>query len=258
MLPGTAAYTFAGGALSEGGGDLRRTLGYLAIAGVLIVLVSLIPRFLQRRSQAAGELLRSVVVVLAAGRLLASGAEPAAAIRLLPEHNARQDFADVNQVAAICRHLSPDLADAVQSMFITRYPRDPLDLEHDPIFGGKHIRSSCKPTCFGDEVGECHGSRWRHVGQCQYPDPSRRRNSARLSRGRVARQVDPFRVGIEPGDLMDEEIRAAGRLGQILRRPRVAAVDDPTSADVEHAGRGASARRQVIHGHERQGHSRAN
>jgi uncharacterized membrane protein YdjX (TVP38/TMEM64 family) len=58
MLPGTAAYTFAGGALSEGGGNFRRTLGYLAIAGVLIVLVSLIPRFLQRRSQATGELLR--------------------------------------------------------------------------------------------------------------------------------------------------------------------------------------------------------
>ncbi len=80
MLPGTAAYTFAGGALSEGGGDLRRTLGYLAIAGVLIVLVSLIPRFLRRRSQAAGELIRSVVVVLAAGGLLASGAAPAAAM----------------------------------------------------------------------------------------------------------------------------------------------------------------------------------
>jgi hypothetical protein len=40
-------------------------------------------------------------------------------IRLLPENNARQGFADVKQVAAICRHLSPDLADAVQFMFIT-------------------------------------------------------------------------------------------------------------------------------------------
>jgi hypothetical protein len=37
------AYTFAGGALSRGG-DLRWTLGYLAVAGVLIVLVSFIPR----------------------------------------------------------------------------------------------------------------------------------------------------------------------------------------------------------------------
>jgi integrase len=40
-------------------------------------------------------------------------------IRLLPENNARQGFADAKQVAAICRHLSPDLSDAVQFMFIT-------------------------------------------------------------------------------------------------------------------------------------------
>jgi integrase len=40
-------------------------------------------------------------------------------IRLLPENNARQGFADTKQVATICRHLSPDLADAVQFMFIT-------------------------------------------------------------------------------------------------------------------------------------------
>src|SRR5262249_13817523 len=57
MLPGTAAYTFAGGALSEGAGDVRRTLVYLAIAGVLIVMMSLIPRMLKRRSQAASDLL---------------------------------------------------------------------------------------------------------------------------------------------------------------------------------------------------------
>jgi uncharacterized membrane protein YdjX (TVP38/TMEM64 family) len=80
MLPGTAAYTFAGGALSEGGGNLRRTLGYLAVAGVLIALVSLIPRVLRRRSQTAGEFLRSVVVVVAAGGLLVASGEPAAAM----------------------------------------------------------------------------------------------------------------------------------------------------------------------------------
>ena len=34
-------------------------------------------------------------------------------IRLLPENNARQGFTDAKQVATICRHLSPDLADAV-------------------------------------------------------------------------------------------------------------------------------------------------
>jgi uncharacterized membrane protein YdjX (TVP38/TMEM64 family) len=57
MIPATVAYTFAGGALSRGGGDLRWTLGYLAAAGVLIVLVSLIPRYLERRNRAAGALL---------------------------------------------------------------------------------------------------------------------------------------------------------------------------------------------------------
>ena len=40
-------------------------------------------------------------------------------IRLLPENNARQGFPDAKQVMAICRHLSLDLADAVQLMFIT-------------------------------------------------------------------------------------------------------------------------------------------
>jgi integrase len=40
-------------------------------------------------------------------------------IRLLPENNARQGFAEAKQVATICRRLPPDLADAVQFMFIT-------------------------------------------------------------------------------------------------------------------------------------------
>src|SRR4030095_8912418 len=79
MLPGPAAYTFAGGALSEGGGDVRRTLGYLAIAGMLIVLVSLIPRLLKRRSQAAGALLKSVVIVLVIGGLLVVSPAPVTA-----------------------------------------------------------------------------------------------------------------------------------------------------------------------------------
>ena len=65
MLPGTAAFTFAGGALSEGRGDVRRTLGYLAVAGVLLVLVSLIPRWLQRRSRVADDLLKAGWLLLA-------------------------------------------------------------------------------------------------------------------------------------------------------------------------------------------------
>jgi integrase len=40
-------------------------------------------------------------------------------IRLLPENNARQGFAEAKQVATICRRLPPDLADAVQFMFVT-------------------------------------------------------------------------------------------------------------------------------------------
>lgn len=58
MLPATAAYTFAGGALSEVGGDIRRTLLYLGVAGSLLVLVTLIPRWLNKTSPATGDLLR--------------------------------------------------------------------------------------------------------------------------------------------------------------------------------------------------------
>jgi uncharacterized membrane protein YdjX (TVP38/TMEM64 family) len=58
MLPATAAYTFAGGALSEASGDIRRTLLYLGIAGSLLVLVSLIPRWLHKTSPATDDLLR--------------------------------------------------------------------------------------------------------------------------------------------------------------------------------------------------------
>jgi len=84
MLPGTAAFTFTGGALSEGRG-VRRTLAYLALAGVLLVLISLIPRWLARRNRLAGELLKSCIVTA-----LLAGALPAAAddayARLLRAH----------------------------------------------------------------------------------------------------------------------------------------------------------------------------
>jgi uncharacterized membrane protein YdjX (TVP38/TMEM64 family) len=58
MLPGTAAFALAGGALGEGAADPRRTLGYLGAAAILIVVVSLLPRWLRRRSRVAGELVR--------------------------------------------------------------------------------------------------------------------------------------------------------------------------------------------------------
>ena len=85
MLPGTAAFTFAGGALSEGRG-VRRTLAYLALAGVLLVLISLIPRWLARRNRLAAELLKScIVTALLAGALPVAAADDAYA-RLLRAH----------------------------------------------------------------------------------------------------------------------------------------------------------------------------
>jgi integrase len=64
-------------------------------------------------------------------------------IRLLPENNARQGFADAKQVAAICRHLSTDLADAVQFMFITgwRSRSEVLPLRWSQVdFAGGFVR----------------------------------------------------------------------------------------------------------------------
>jgi uncharacterized membrane protein YdjX (TVP38/TMEM64 family) len=49
MIPGTAAYVFAGGALVSGKGDLKTTLAYLAVAAIMFVIVSLIPGFLKKR-----------------------------------------------------------------------------------------------------------------------------------------------------------------------------------------------------------------
>ena len=87
ILPGTAAFTFAGGALSDGGGDVKRTLTYLAIAGVLLVLISLIPRWLQRRSKLAGDLLKAAVIAALLGTALpADAAGDDAYARLLRAH----------------------------------------------------------------------------------------------------------------------------------------------------------------------------
>lgn len=56
ILPGTAAYTGVAGAVSAGGGEMRRTLVYLGISGCLLVTLSLFPRWLRRRSRIAEEL----------------------------------------------------------------------------------------------------------------------------------------------------------------------------------------------------------
>lgn len=92
MLPGATAFTFAGGALSDGRGDVKRTLAYLAIAGMLLVLISLIPRWLQRRSKLAGDLLKGALIASLVGVALPADAAPAYAgendayARLLKAH----------------------------------------------------------------------------------------------------------------------------------------------------------------------------
>ncbi|MEW6489100.1 MAG: TVP38/TMEM64 family protein [Thermodesulfobacteriota bacterium] len=49
MLPASAAYCFAGGALVSGQGSLGKTLGYLAVAAGFFVAASLVPGWVRRR-----------------------------------------------------------------------------------------------------------------------------------------------------------------------------------------------------------------
>ena len=46
MLPAIAAYVFAGGSLISGQGDAKKTLIYLAVGGVLFVLISFLPKLI--------------------------------------------------------------------------------------------------------------------------------------------------------------------------------------------------------------------
>ena len=48
MLPGTAVFVQLGGAFVSGEGNIWRTLLYLGAAGVLLLLLSLIPKFLKK------------------------------------------------------------------------------------------------------------------------------------------------------------------------------------------------------------------
>lgn len=48
MLPGTIAYTFAGGTLTSGG-DIKEIFTYLGIAAVFFVLISLIPGWIKKK-----------------------------------------------------------------------------------------------------------------------------------------------------------------------------------------------------------------
>jgi len=123
MLPATAAFTFAGGALSEGRGDVKRTLLYLAIAGVLLVLISLIPRWLQRRSVLAGDLLKATIIAVILGAALpAQAADWDAYARLLKAHvrpgvvnGIRLSLVDYGAVKA-----DPDYAGALGALAIAK------------------------------------------------------------------------------------------------------------------------------------------
>ena len=59
MMPGTVAFTAAAGAVVAGALDARRMLLLLAVAGVLLVALSLLPRWLRGRSAALDDLLRA-------------------------------------------------------------------------------------------------------------------------------------------------------------------------------------------------------
>lgn len=58
MLPSTVAFAVAGGALTEGGWDPRRTLLVIGLAAALVVLASMLPRWLRGKSPAFDALLR--------------------------------------------------------------------------------------------------------------------------------------------------------------------------------------------------------
>lgn len=53
MLPGTAAYCLAAGSLVSGQGDIKKTLLYLALGAVSLVLASLIPGWIKKKVAAS-------------------------------------------------------------------------------------------------------------------------------------------------------------------------------------------------------------
>lgn len=51
MLPGTVAFTFMGGSIVSGEGNLGKTFMYLGIGAVVFVIISLIPGWIKKRSK---------------------------------------------------------------------------------------------------------------------------------------------------------------------------------------------------------------
>jgi uncharacterized membrane protein YdjX (TVP38/TMEM64 family) len=58
MLPATVALTIAGGALGAGGWDVWPLLPWLALAAAVLILLSLLPRWLRGKSQVLDDLVR--------------------------------------------------------------------------------------------------------------------------------------------------------------------------------------------------------
>ena len=55
MLPGAIAFSFAGGSVVSGQGNLGKTLMYLGVAAVFFVIISLIPGWIQKRQKIEGD-----------------------------------------------------------------------------------------------------------------------------------------------------------------------------------------------------------
>jgi uncharacterized membrane protein YdjX (TVP38/TMEM64 family) len=51
IVPGAAAYTFAGGSLASAGQDPTRTFVYLGVAAVFFIAVSLVPGWIRNRNK---------------------------------------------------------------------------------------------------------------------------------------------------------------------------------------------------------------
>lgn len=51
MLPATIAFSFAGGSIVSGQGDMKKTFMYLGVAAIALVIMSLIPNWIKKRHQ---------------------------------------------------------------------------------------------------------------------------------------------------------------------------------------------------------------
>ncbi len=105
----------------------------------------------------------------------------------------------------------------------------------------------------GKEIGRRQCTLGRYMRECQGARAGLGGHPARVTRRGVSGDVDPVTMDIESADLMDEEVGATRDLGKGRGRPGVTAIDDASSRNVKDRSRRTAARRQVVHGRERQG-----